>query len=151
MLSYDRLEKHAELLQLIEHYQRFLAQQNAGLKASKLDSMPHATTATPDRIGRMLAEKERAIETLRRLCILEEQQRPLVLETIKGTCAGRGRATMKVELAMMMRYQKGEDWRVICDMLHEPDPRRIKTLIITRLKKAEEHDEINTGTAGSTV
>lgn len=151
MLSYDRLEKHAELLQLIEHYERFLAQQSAGLRASKLDCMPHARTVTPDRIDQILAEKERAVETLRRLRILEEQQRPLVQDTIKATCSSRGRAAVKVELAMTMRYQRGESWTVICDVLHEPNPRKIRSLIISRLERARQKDGIDTETAGGAV
>lgn len=150
-MNLAQLEKHYRLLEIIDLYKQLLTRYDTSLRAVQLDSIPPTGTCQADRLGEIMIRKEQALEKLQRLQALADANAPEIEATIRSACSCRGRAALKVELAMVMRYQRGESWAVICDMLHEPDPRRIKTLIITRLKKAEEHDEINTGTAGSTV
>lgn len=151
MMDFVQLERHCRLLDVIDQYRRLLSQYDNNLKAVQFDGMPHAGTYQADKLGEIVIRKERAFDKLQRLQVLAAAEAPQVQETIAAACSSRGRAAVKVELAMRMRYEQGESWELICDTLHEPNPKQIKHLIIARLKKAGEKDGIDTGTAGGAV
>lgn len=153
-MDFVQLERHCRLLDVIDQYRRLLSQYDNNLKAVQFDGMPHAGTYQADKLGEIVIRKEQALDKLQRLQVLAAAEAPQVQETIAAACSSRGRAAVKVELAMTMRYQRGESWDMICDVLHEPNPRQIRNLVISRLKqleRARQKDGIDTGTAGGAV
>ena len=136
MMNFLQLEKHYQLLQIIDKYQRLLSQYDAGIGAAKLDGMPYSRAQQIDRLGDMLVKKELAEKKLQKLQALAEIEAPQVEKTITAA-AGRGRNAIKTELILRARYQNGRDWPEICDLFHESCTKQIKTLIMQRLEKLE--------------
>ena len=151
MLNFVSLEKHFQLLGIINQYQQLLFKYDSNLRTARLDGMPRSGNYHADAMGELLIRKEQARAKIQRLQGLADEQAPEVANTIKAACSGGGRAAVKAELAMMMRYQRGDSWDMICDVLHEPSPQQIRSLIISRLERARQKDGIDTGTAGGAV
>lgn len=136
MLSFAQLEKHYRLLEIIDQYNRLVSRYETGLRAVHLDGMPHRKNTQVDKLGELMVLKEQAVEKLKRLQALADAEAPKVEETIKAA-AGRGRDSVKTELILRARYQRGKDWPEIADMLHDPKIKLIKKLVIQRLSKLE--------------
>lgn len=136
MMNFIQLERHYQLLLIIDKYQRLLIQYDTGLSASRLDGMPHNRNCHTDRTGEMLIKKENAEKKLQKLQALATAEAPQVEETIKAA-AGRGKNAIKAELIFRARYQYGRDWPEICDLFHESCTKQIKALIMQRLEKLE--------------
>ena len=134
MLSFAQMEKHYRLLEIIDQYKRLLSQYDISLKAVRFDGMPRAGTYRTDKLGEIMISKERAFEKLPRLEALADAEAPQVEETIK-VAAGRGRDAIKVELILRARYVNGRDWAEIGDLIHEPNTKLLKAMVIRRLKQ----------------
>lgn len=137
MLNFSQLERHYQLLQIIDQYQRLLIQYDTGLSASRLDGMPHNRNCHIDRTGEMLIKKENAEKKLQKLQALATAEAPQVEETIKAA-AGRGKNAIKAELIFRARYQHGRDWPEIVDLFQGTSVKLIKALVTQRLEKMEE-------------
>lgn len=133
MLNYSQLERHYQLLRIIDQYQRLLAQYDTGLSSSRLGGMPHNRNCQTDRIGEMLIKKENAEIKLKKLIALAEKEEAQVEETI--TAASRGRNAIKTEMIFRARYQHGRDWSEIADLYNGSCGKAIKAMVTQRLEK----------------
>lgn len=136
MMNYLQLERHFQLLQIIDQYQRLLVQYNTGLTAARLDGMPHNGNYQTDRISEMVIKKDNAARKLKKLQALADAEAPQVEETIKAATS-RGKNAIKAELIFRARYQNGRDWSEICDLFHCTCVKLIKALVTQRLEKLE--------------
>lgn len=136
MLSFAQMEKHYRLLEIIDQYKRLLSQYDTSLRAVQLDSMSRSGAYRADKLGEIMIRKEQALEKLLRLQALADAEAPQVEETIKAT-AGRGRDAIKVELILRARYVNGRDWPEIGELIHEPNTKLLKNMVIRRLERGE--------------
>lgn len=136
MLSFVQMEKHYRLLEVIDQYKRLLSQYDTSLRAVQLDGMPYTGTYQTDKIGEIMIRKERALEKLPRLQALADAASPQVEATIcEAVRAGRGRDAIKAELILRARYVNGRDWTEIGDMIHEPNTKLLKAIVIRHLEQ----------------
>lgn len=134
MMNFSQLERYYQLLQIIDQYQRLLVQYDTGLSASRFDGTRHNRSYHTDRASEMLIKKENAMKKLQKLQALAAAEAPQVEETIKAA-AGRGRDAIKAELILRARYVNGRDWAEIGDLIHEPNTKLFKAMVIRRLKQ----------------
>lgn len=137
MMNFIQLERHYQLLLIIDQYQRLLTRYETGLNSSRLDGLPHSNGYHIDKIGDIVIRREKIMQKLPLLLALAEKEAPQVEETIKAA-AGQGKGAIRVELIMRSRYLNGRDWPELCDLFHEESTKRIKNLIMKRLEKLEE-------------
>lgn len=134
MLSFSQMEKHYSLLATIDQYKRLLSQYDTSLRAVQFDGMPRAGTSQVDKLDEIVIRKERALEKLPRLQALADAEAPQVEATIKAA-ASRGRDAIKAELILRARYVNGRDWPEISDLIHEPNTKLLKAMVIRRLEQ----------------
>lgn len=134
MLSFAQMEKHYRLLEIIDQYKRLLSQYDTSLRAVQFDGMPLAGTYQVDKLDEIVMRKERALEKLLRMQALADAEAPQVEATIKAA-ADRGRDAIKAELIMQSRYVNGRDWSEIGELIHEPNTKLLKAMVIRRLEQ----------------
>lgn len=139
MLSYRKMERHFQLLQLVDKYkQQITSLRSGGLKAISFDGTPKAQASiTTDRIGETVISIDRLQSKLLQLEALANSERPEVEETIKLLTAGNGKYRIRTELILTMHYVNGRSLDEIAVILHT------KTEYITRTiqKQYEKYEE----------
>lgn len=120
MLSYRKMERHFQLLQLIDKYKKQITSlRSGGLKATSFDGTPKAQGGiTTDRIGETIISIDRLQSKLLQLEALANSERPEVEGTIKLLTAGRGKNRIRTELILTMHYLNGRSLDEIADILH---------------------------------
>lgn len=136
MLTLSQLERHVDLLDMIDQYKRLISQD--GLRAATYDRPAGGCSYTPDATGQFVAKQEGRRAKLAQLEALEAVQRPEVEKTIKAAAALQTRGAVKIELALRARYLSGRSWPEIADLLHIQNPAQIAAAVLARLQETED-------------
>ena len=139
MLSYRKMERHFQLLQLVDKYkQQITSLRSGGLKAASFGGTPKAQgSITTDRIGETVISIDRLQSKLLQLEALANSERPEVEETIKLLTAGSGKYRIRTELILTMHYLNGRSLEEIAEILHIKSD-SVKQAIQKPFEKSEE-------------
>ena len=143
MMNFIQLERHYQLLLIIDQYQRLLTRFETGLNSSRLDGLPHSNGYHIDKIGDIVIRREKIMQKLPLLLALAEKEAPQVEETIKAA-AGQGKGAIRVELIMRSRYLNGRDWPEIVTLFSGTDTKHVISLVRKKLEQLEEENEMCT-------
>ena len=136
MLTLSQMERHVDLLGLIDQYMRLISRDC--LCATTCDRPSGGHIYKPDTVGETVVRQEGRRAKLAQLEALEAVQRPEVEKTIKAAAALQTRGSVKIELALRARYLSGRSWPEIAALLHVQNPAQITAAALQRLEEMEE-------------